>query len=296
MQLKGGIGNQLFQYSLGRQLSIKNQTELKLDISFYDDETLEDFLLPHSKFLIKDFDTRYTLCSESEKAKLVNKSRLFLSRVKRKINPYNTNLFIEKSLKFDPAVLSLPKDVFLTGWFQSEKYFFQIKELLKKELLFKKLQGNAHKQMAQKITSLNSVSIHVRRGDYFKNAEHTKYFGILNLNYYKKCVEYINNRVSNPHYFIFSDDVSWVVENFKIAGNKTIVDLKNESSAVGDMHLMSLCKHNVIANSSYSWWAAWLNNNVNKIVMAPSPWFGTDTERVNDMVPNDWIKMCFLEL
>jgi len=291
MQLKGGLGNQLFQYSLGRCLSIKKHTPLFLDISFFHDKTHEDHLLPHSKFMLNELDLDYTICNDHDSDRLVKKSRKAFSRFKRKIDPYNTCLFIEKGIGFDPKVFNLPKNVFVTGWFQSEKNFFPVRDLIRKEIRFKKIEDRANELMASKINSVNSVSIHIRRTDYFKNDESESYFGILGLNYYKKCVDIMRDKVFDPHFFIFSDDIDWVRKKFKISENITIVDINVNAHPAQDMRLMSLCKHNIIANSSFSWWAAYLNCNPDKIVLAPSLWFGTDPKSIKDIVPDSWIKI-----
>jgi len=137
----------------------------------------------------------------------------------------------------------------------------------------------------------NSVSLHIRRGDYLSKS--VEVFEPLNLDYYYSGIEYFNNTIKEPHYFVFSDDIEWAKSNFVQSSSYTVVDYNGADKGYEDMRLMSLCKHNIIANSSFSWWGAWLNRNPDKNVLAPKKWFSSKTSNLNsnDLLPSSWIKI-----
>lgn len=183
----------------------------------------------------------------------------------------------------------LGKSCYLIGHFQSYKFFQPCRDLILSEYQFDtgKLSEKT-REMASRIQAENSVSIHVRRGDYMNEFYYNMLGAVCNLDYYRRAIERIRQLVANPHFFIFSDDKEYVAENLKME-NATFVDFNSGSDSWQDMYLMSLCNNNIIANSSFSWWAAWLNDNPSKIVIAPSRWFvhvGHD-----ELVPEDWIRL-----
>jgi hypothetical protein len=145
--------------------------------------------------------------------------------------------------------------------------------------------------MKAAITAANAVSVHVRRGDYISNPSAQHFHGTCGLDYYKKAVELILSKVNDPHFFIFSDDVKWVADNFMKEIRATIVDINDGSSAVKDMQLMSACKHHIIANSSFSWWGAWLGSNADKIVIGPRQWFADAAVDTGSVLPDSWYKL-----
>ena len=176
----------------------------------------------------------------------------------------------------------------MDGYWQSEKYFKNIKdEIIKSFTPIHDISEKA-KQYIKEIENSNSVSLHVRRGDYVDN---TMFKGsgltITEMPYYKDAIEFINSKVENPKFFIFSDDIAWCKENFEFLEDKTFID--DTKSAIDDMVLMSRCEHNIIANSTFSWWGAWLNRNKNKIVIAPKVWYKTNHEL--HLAPKEWIKL-----
>ncbi|RZK39288.1 MAG: alpha-1,2-fucosyltransferase, partial [Pedobacter sp.] len=176
---------------------------------------------------------------------------------------------------------------YLEGYFQSENYFKKIRQQLLLDFQFSHLSVNNQKFIAHIQSQVNSVSIHVRRGDYLKPYVEA-FHGLLNLEYYRTAIKEIEKRINNPHYYIFSDDPEWCRNNFSfLSASHTIVS-NQTSKDWEDMCLMSNCKHNIIANSSYSWWAAWLNKNQDKLVIAPQKWFTDTTIKI---VPKEWITL-----
>lgn len=297
VRLIGGLGNQLFQYALGRHLSEIYKTDLLIDKTslenyksrWYNKYSLSPFYknpsLFHKCYLgefnikesyissgeLKDlFDSTY-LCEDfHHKIKLVKEKKVFLH---------------------DPDVLRSGNHVYLHGYWQTEKYFVSIKDLILREYTLKNPCTGKNLEIKNQINSCESVSIHIRQG-YAEVAGNSLYYPYYSSNYYSKCIDQIIRKVNNPHFFIFSDNYEWVHKNFKIPYPSTYVDYNNRDGCFEDLRLMSLCKHNIIANSTFSWWAAWLNTNSNKIVLSPKQWFLDKNYLVlDDLFPEKWIKI-----
>ena len=286
VKLKGGLGNQLFQYALGRNLSLINETNLILDISNFASDKLRNYAL--GSFNIPNTVTL------SNKSNLKNKflyalgkKNLPLSRIlKLQINFIN-----EYKFEFNDNILQSPNNSFLDGYWQSEKYFNSIEHTIRNDLLLNHEFSEAHKNLLNEILNTNSVSIHVRRGDYANNPTTKAYHGLCPIDWYVQAINKIKETEGNTHFFIFSDDVDWVKSNLKSTERITYVSNGACGSDSDEMTLMSRCKHNIIANSSFSWWAAWLNNNPAKIVIAPSRWFSAKDINTNDLIPETWIRL-----
>lgn len=299
VKLYGGIGNQMFQYALGRHLAEKNSTFLKMDLTVY-----EMFKL--RKYELHNFEIWQHIASieEIETFKCENSTMLsrLVSKIGKRLGPklYSTSDFYqntivvkEKQFYFDPSVLDMKGNIYLDGYWQSEKYFCSIRDILLREFTIKHKQDYINVELTKLICNTESVSLHIRRGDYVQNPLTKQVHGICSLDYYEKAVNFITKRKSNCQFYLFSDDPIWVLDNFKINHPTTIIDHNNASTNYEDLRLMSLCKHNIIANSSFSWWGAWLNNNPDKIVIAPKIWFA-DTEKNEqtiDLIPDKWIKV-----
>lgn len=206
--------------------------------------------------------------------------------------PFNGHHSDQEPVKYFPEVFTnLCKNEFLIGLFQSYKYFEHCEKAIRQEFTFNiALLSESTKRVSQIINNCNSVSIHVRRGDYLNGYYYNLLGKVCNLDYYRKAVEEINNRVDNPVFFVFSDDKAYVVENLKIK-DAVYVDFNIGEDSWQDMYLMSQCRHNIIANSTFSWWGAWLNNNPDKIVVAPPRWFN-DLEN-DDIIPKEWLRIRF---
>jgi len=286
VKLIGGLGNQLFQYALGCYLTEKYHTELKLDISGFDNYKLWKYEL--DKFnIIEDFANPEELKIPYFKKRNGIKKILF----KLLYKPKKMSYIVEKHFHFDSCIINLPDNVYLDGCWQSEKYFKEIQDIIRKDFTFKLPAEGKNKELLEQISSVNSVSLHVRRGDYITNSSANKVHGVCSLDYYNECIKYIVEKVNNPHFFIFSDEPEWVKENLTIPYFITIVDNNDKDKGYEDMRLMSNCKHNIIANSSFSWWGAWLNNNPDKIVIAPQKWFNHSDFDTKDLIPDKWVKI-----
>jgi glycosyl transferase family 11 len=285
VKLEGGIGNQLFQYAAGRNLSYSNKTKLKFDVSSFKSDNQRDYAL-------EKFNIIGEIATDQEIEKLTMPDPGIVKRVIHKtfrLPPRSTTTHIkEKNYNFDPDILKLSDQVYLEGYWQSEKYFAPVSDLIRTELEPKHDFSHEARTMAETIASSESVSLHIRRGDYVSDSVVARKHGTCSLEYYQECVKTIASRVSNPVFFLFSDDLEWVESNFTMEFPRIIVDCNGSEMPEGDLMLMSHCKHNIIANSSFSWWGAWLNPNPQKTVMAPHRWLNIE-RNTNDLFPKDWI-------
>tara|TARA_R110002167_G_scaffold168187_1_gene365822 strand:- start:1734 stop:2540 length:807 start_codon:yes stop_codon:yes gene_type:complete len=195
---------------------------------------------------------------------------------------------VEPSFNYWPDVFSFSGDCYLSGYWQSGKYFKTCADDIRKDFTFKTELSHKNKELADSIGSMNAVSLHVRRGDYVSNSKTQKTHGLCSLGYYQSAIEFISSEVSSPHFFIFSDDIDWVKNNLKIGFPVTYVGNNQGVDSFNDMRLMSLCKHHVIANSSFSWWGAWLNPDPDKIVVAPKCWFYNYPVDTSDLYCDGW--------
>jgi hypothetical protein len=282
VRIIGGLGNQMFQYALFRSLK-ENGKDVKMDISEF-----ETYGRHNGYELSKVFAIEENIASNHEVELLADKNEDFMSKVRRKIFGIKKTHYFQEEFKYIPEVFNLD-NVYLDGYWQSEKYFGENKDIIRNNFNFRNNLDDKNKEMVEKIINTNAVSIHVRRGDYVSNPEASKlHGGITTLDYYKKSIEAINAKVENPVFFVFSDDINWVKQNMSIT-NSYYIDWNKGKDSYKDMQLMSYCKHNIIANSSFSWWGAWLNNNPSKIVITPNKWF--NNKSAEDVVPHNWVKI-----
>ena len=291
-QIKGGLGNQMFQYAFGRKLSLVKRTNFKLDIRSYNNDKSA------RKFMLDIFKTKIDIASVSEIEKI---KRWHLSAYIRKpytlvqklLPYYKRNIIKEKCFTcFDKNYIKFPANCILIGYWQSYKYFESIRDILLKEFKPQTELDDKNKKVLEKIHNNNSISIHIRRGDYINNPIYSKFYRALDKEYYLEAIKIIKSRIRNPKFFIFGDEIEWFKENIQLE-NATYIDF-NQDKPFNDLFLMNNCKHNIMANSTFSWWGAWLNNNNSKIVITPEHWFKGEfaqTYKTTDLLPDSWIKL-----
>lgn len=287
-RLIGGLGNQLFQYAVGRHLAEIHKTELKIDTSGFETYKLH-------KYSLWPFNIQENFASSQEIESLTAQEQVggecMLARVLRKtLRPAKTHIREKKLFSFDSKILRLPDGVYLDGYWQSEKYFNNIAGIIRQETTVKFQQTGKDKGLADMIASTESVSLHIRRGDYVSNPKTRQVHGICGIDYYSRCVEHITQIVKNPHFFIFSDAPKWVRINLKLPYPNTLVDHNDADKNYEDLRLMSQCRYNIIANSSFSWWGAWLNPRKNKLVLVPKRWLAKRGVSYMDIIPARWIR------
>jgi len=289
VKLSGGLGNQLFQYSFGRYLSLKYDTELKFDVQLNIEAS--DFtprLLGLSSYKV---DLNFATSNEIKKYKIFNEGYLSIleRKIIQKIPFLNKKMIIEKPFKVINKE-NLYNDCYYEGYWQSEYYFESIKDIIRHDFRLNFDLNEANKVIANDISDSFSVSLHIRRGDYLSVNSNAKIFSICSLKYYQDAINFFKNKYETPFFYIFSDDILWAKENF-VGENFVIVDI-NQDDPHSDMYLMSQCKHNIIANSSFSWWGAWLNHNENKIVVVPKHWYRDVDKNANavfSLIPENWL-------
>ena len=286
IEIIGGLGNQMFQYALGRYLSEKNNVDFKLDITGFENYSLRNYEL--GIFNIKE---SFASPEEIEEIKYKKQNIIIKMLRRKKEKKLSKNYIQEKHFHFDPEILGIKDNVYLSGYWQSEKYFMEIADILKKEFSIKSEPNAKNREFLEKIKNTNSVSLHIRRGDYVSDAQ-TKSVHCVNFDeYYVNAVNLMKEKLENPHFFIFSDEPEWVKNNFAQDMEFIIVDCNSSDTGYEDMRLMSNCRHNITANSSFSWWGAWLNNNPDKIVITPQKWFNISERNIKDLLPESWIKL-----
>lgn len=293
VKLMGGLGNQMFQYAAARRLAYIRNTPVRLDVSWFNNieniDTSRRYEL-HVFNIKEDF----VLSEEVENFKRVKKgvfSRA-LKKLTSAVSASNQSTWIrERYFHFDPAILKLPDNVYLEGYWQSEKYFLDSEWIIRKEFAVRTEPGELNRQIAEIIKNTESISVHVRRGDYVTNPTTSQYHGSCSTDYYCEAVGKVVSQVQHPHFFIFSDEPDWVRENITLPFPVTYIDHNGADKACEDMRLISLCKHHIIANSSFSWWGAWLCANPDKMVFAPKKWFNKTGKNTADLLPDSWHKI-----
>ena len=286
VEIAGGLGNQMFQYALGRYLAIKNDDVLKLEMSYFNKTNARPFCLQF-------FNTN--LLFATEKDVLGANSKCFKKWIWYLLGWLNGKEILqvnERQFNFDPNILNMKGNIFLRGYWQTEKYFKSIENIIRKEFMLSVPIGIETKIKKKKIREQrHTVSLHIRRGDYVTDLGANKISGVLPLNYYYSAIKFLEKRTKELNFFIFSDDIQWVRHNLKITYPVIYVSHNDEVHAYEDMYLMSLCDYHIIANSTFSWWGSWLDNKSDKIVIAPKKWFKDKTKNVEDIIPSSWIKL-----
>ncbi len=286
--LSGGLGNQMFQYAAAKSLAIRLNTTLSVDLYTFSKKT-QATVRPYELGI---FNIEDVVETSSIKAKAVTKARPFIQKHRSFFQ--RLGVFTDTyAILYQPAFETLTGEVVMSGYFQNESYFKDISELLRKDFSFKYPLTGKNKEVAGQISENQSVAVHIRRGDYLnKNSQSN--FAILEKDYYEKAINYISAHVKNPEFYVFSEDFDWIKDNLNFKEFPvTFIDWNKGKDSYIDMQLMSLCKHNIIANSSFSWWSAWLNNNEEKKVIAPERWFVDEqkNESLDCFYPQGWIKI-----
>lgn len=279
-RLIGGLGNQLFQYAIGRALAIRNNDVLKLDVSGFETYKLHAYSLGAFN-IVENF-------SVPEETDLFFPRNVF-ARLKMKRGNYR--VLVDQKKGADTSILDKNGHLYLDGSWQSEKYFKDIRETILQEFAVRADITEDNRFVADQMATVNAVSLHVRRGDYVSDHKTNQFHGTCDLVYYQRAIEHIAERVDVPHFFVFSDDPQWTRENLKIPFLKTFVTHNDAKTNYEDLRLMSFCKHSIIANSTFSWWGAWLNRNPFKIVIAPRKWFNSNTLDTKDLIPSAWVQL-----
>ena len=288
-RLKGGLGNQMFQYAVLRALSLKYKKKIYLDL-----ESVKCTQLETDSFTPRGFSLNIFKIKASP---LPNFFRyiLKLRTVLKRIIPVHFNLFLNNyNDNSDFNVIKYP--AYLDGYFQSENYFKEFRQQMLDDFSLKFPLGKDNEILLEDIIKHQSISLHFRRGDYVDKPQVALYHGVCSSEYYKIAMDYFRGEVTSSVFYIFTDDPIWVKNNFINLYpfyKMILVNINQGVDSWKDMYLMSKCKHNIIANSSFSWWGAWLNQNPDKIVIAPKQWFADPyvNSKSNNLIPASWVKI-----
>lgn len=294
INLIGGLGNQMFQYALGRSLSLRRGEDLYLDISNFK----KNYLLRRYELDIFRFQKKYANQKILNQIKYGKENPSIITKITRQVRrkldyDYTPGRYFERNLRYSENVFSCPSNVIIYGYFQCEKYFLDIKNVIQSdfEIIVPPNEKNA-KELQIIQNSKNSVAVHFRRGDYVTDSNINQFHGVCDISYYSRAIEFISHKLGDLNLFLFSDDPEWVKNNFKTDHQLHIVDINNGDSSYEDLRLMQSCSHFIIANSSFSWWGAWLSMNEDKIVVAPKQWFNEPfNQDAQDIVCSNWIKL-----
>lgn len=285
IRCEGGLGNRLFTFALYKKLSkIYNNVymdESSFIPSFGHDDIRVSNIFPESKYKVIEHINGFKC--ETHNSFLHKIGRVLLEK-------YSNHYICDSGIYNDSIMKFLPDNCYLRGYWQNEKYFADIRDTLLQELVFPSFIDERNSKYSIQMKADNSVSIHFRKGkDYLKNKFAT---GTCPITYYEEAIRYIKVHVENPKFYVFTDNVDWVNKNL-FSCDYQLVDWNPSKGKTTymDMQLMTMCKHNIIANSSYSWWGAWLNKNPNKIVIAPKKWMNTEVHKVWDIIPQSWIAL-----
>ncbi|MGI2883125.1 alpha-1,2-fucosyltransferase [Vibrio furnissii] len=281
VKITGGLGNQLFQYATGKALAKKLSCELVLDLSFYPTQTLR-------KYELDKFNIEARIATTKE-ITLSGGGNDVVSRLMRKFG-LTSVIFPQyikerESIKYVEKIDQCKSGAFLDGYWQNPRYFSQIKSELVQDFLPKApLSAPALAWKTHIEQSSTPVSLHVRRGDYVDNAHTNSVHGTCGLDYYRAAVNKVLETVENPTFYVFSDDIEWCKQNLGSLGQLVYID--DTQSAIDDLMLMSFCQHHIIANSTFSWWAAWLGDT--GLTIAPKQWFSDENRNNNGIYPTSW--------
>lgn len=282
IEASGGLGNQMFQYALYKKLEFMNK-DVVWDTSFF--RSKQDL----RELEIGVFGVQYRSISDKEVACIrgYGYQDSIIDKIKYKLKPSKYLIYRDTIECFQPEVLEM-EDVYLCGYWQSERYFKDIREQVLQEFTFPTGVVKSKEELTNQMQAENSVSIHIRRSDYLTEQNLKVYGNICTEKYYNNAIRYIEEMVEYPHYYVFTDDLAWARENFQ-GDEYTIISGNRGRDSYIDMYLMSQCKYNIIANSSFSWWGAWLNRNPDKQVLAPKKWFHNHEKE--EIVCEDWIRI-----
>jgi hypothetical protein len=278
-RLEGGLGHQLFQYAAGRRLALARGVPLLIDRLVVGGDSRPDALDP--------FDIHARAAPATARAAF--DAHTLTQRLIRRMR--GRRLVRERSPRFDPAILDLPGNAYLDGQWQSEQYFADVADTIRADLTWQAAPGSWSTELVARIESGNAVSVHVRRGDRVSDSRSAALHGTCPVAYYRRAWRLIRERVQDPWFVVFSDDPAWA------RAELTFLDPVKFASDPGhrpdhhDLWLMTRCRHHVIANSTFSWWGAWLSGGDDQIVVAPDRWFADPASDGRDVVPPAWARV-----
>jgi len=300
-KVQGGMGNQMFQYALGRRLANEQGTEVGLDLTLLLDRR------PHKDFVFRNYDldlfnVRARILANEEvwdhirvpQSRLLNRKTVipYLNRWRRLRNRDAYLLVKERAFTFDPSILALRGNIYLDGYWQSPKYFAPIADELKADFALKEPLPVRVRELADRISAVNALCINARRGDFVSLKGTAELHGACGMDYFQRALETIVPIIGPPEIFVTSDDIAWCRENMRFGYPTTVLDHDWAGPRFSHyLELMARCRHFIIPNSTFAWWAAWLATYPDKVVVAPFAWFRDQSLDTSDLFPATWIRV-----
>ena len=279
----GGLGNQMFQYALGSTLAARRGALFALDRRDFAHYRTHAYGLQH-----------FVLSAPDAPQSILPRRRGRLHRLLGRLTDSRPlKVVTESGMAFNPAILDLPDNVYLDGYWQSERYFADAAEAIRAAFAIKTAPSPENRRWLDQIGQCPAVSVHVRRGDYVSNASANAVHGTCGLDYYERAISTMRQQLgTDPVFFAFSDDPEWTRQSLPFGGcQHHVIDNNDASTNYEDLRLMASCRHHIVANSSFSWWGAWLNPSPDKVVIAPTRWFRAESFNDRDLVPQGWIRL-----
>lgn len=281
-RLIGGLGNQMFQYAAGRALALRRGVPIAIDSRAFADYSTHAYGM--KCFNASPDEAPINLLPNPPIEGRVH-------RLLRRFTPTPLKIYTEKIFTFDEAVMDLPVGVYLDGYWQSEKYFSDFADVIYSDFKVRHEPSIANRDWLERISQTYSVSLHIRRGDYVSNASAAAVHGACDLGYYERAVSYLRAITGiDPTLYVFSDDPDWVAANLRLPYQIHLIRDNTASTNYEDLRLMTACRHHIIANSSFSWWGAWLDGRPDSITIAPARWFAGDKPDARDLIPQRWVR------
>ena len=290
LRIAGGLGNQMFQYAFARSLSLRVGQPV-----MYDVEPIENGLSHNGLELNQVFAIQIQTATSADFRNVLGVfgrplvRKILRQQVSSAIRP--ASIFVESSSRYMPAVERLSGNNYICGYWQSERYFAEHSDVIRNDFKFTNPLSIDNQRLIDKIVTSESVSIHIRRGDYIANKSAASTYAACDGRYYLTAVRLIAEKYKEPTFYVFSDEPQWARDNLHIDFPTVVVDTNTSKMNYVDMQLMAACKSNIIANSTFSWWGAWLNSNRNKTVVAPKCWFNSNTVDTGDLIPRSWVSV-----
>lgn len=284
--LNGGLGNQLFQYAFGLAVAKRCGADLKFDIQALQASESRPFALDK-------FNISHEIATPNDIRRILEMDMGFLrciaGRASQRALRYYSNRYLEEAniSCVNSNSFNISDNVYLKGYWQNENYFRSIAKEVKSSVILKAPLCDNSQKVANQINTANSVGIHIRRGDYVSNPTANAHHGICSLEYYSEAIQLVLNSFPSAKFFVFSDDIPWCIENLNFNSDAIYVNHNGSESSHEDFALLSMCKHHIIANSSFSWWAAWLNDALGKTI-APKNWYRSSHRKTQDIIPSRW--------
>ena len=285
-ELNGGLGNQLFQYAFGLAVAKQYGTDLKFDIQALQGSDSRPFALDK-------FNIAHEIASPKDIRRILAMDVGILRWIAGRVSPralrrYSNRYIDETKISFiNNELFHISNDAYLKGYWQNERFFRSAAKEVKSSVILKTPLSDKSQKVANQINTANSVGIHIRRGDYVSNPTANSHHGICSLDYYSEAIQRILIYFPSAKFFVFSDDIPWCMENLNFNSDAIYVNHNGTQRSHEDFALLSMCKHHIIANSSFSWWAAWLNDAQGKTI-APQNWYRSSHRKTQDIIPPRW--------